>query len=288
MKHVFFIYYTCTLKYSDKLLIGTYRCFSWFVVVLSSSTGSTVINWHYRVIILYSLISTMVEYLEEKAKPYATYRWTPEVLEVLKCSLAFIKYLMVKIPYTPLGDLPMVTLQVTLHSITCLSDNLERLEYVTRFSQWKLIQVLYCTIWHKQSDICHLDTFCIISRVNDNIQHNKLVTTHKVHGQGKKYLQAILSNAVFWYKHSSSLTLPVCLPMLYRDRWASIYQETPPDLSSIMKEEFPHSLFSSIPPSLMKWYLWWCYWQHCRAGVKQNFSNCYFKNIFLFMKQALH
>lgn len=68
----------------------------------------------------------MVEYLEEKAKPYETQRLTPEVLNVLKCSLAFIKYLMVKILYTPLGDLLMVTLQVTLQSVICSPDNLVR------------------------------------------------------------------------------------------------------------------------------------------------------------------
>lgn len=63
MKHVFFIYYTCTLKYSDKSLIGAYRCFSWFVFVLGSSTCSTVINEYYKVIIFYNLASTMVEYM---------------------------------------------------------------------------------------------------------------------------------------------------------------------------------------------------------------------------------
>lgn len=64
----------------------------------------------------------MVEYLQKKAKPYATQRQTPEVLNVLKGPLAFIKYLMVRILYTPLGDLPMITLWLTLHSGTSLPD----------------------------------------------------------------------------------------------------------------------------------------------------------------------
>lgn len=142
MKHVFFIYYTCTLKYSDKLLIGTYRCFSWFVFVLGSCTCSAVINLHYRVVILYNLISTMVEYLYvftplSRKKPRSIVQLTDELQKFQMCLSVFyfIKYLMMKIPAFSIRE---PGCSQTWHSVACLADNL--VKYVTLFppeAKWK-------------------------------------------------------------------------------------------------------------------------------------------------------